>query len=88
MSAPTLRNFVLGFIQAYARPKSLYDKIARGENYKTWLCVLVYCSVYVIGSLWLYFKGFTPFEPPWIKLPEEIYYLVQAFTIIDLLCYT
>ena len=39
----------------------------------------------MVGSLWLYFKGFTPFVDTWIKLPEEIYYLVQSFYIIPLI---
>jgi hypothetical protein len=36
------------------------------------------------GSLWLYFNGFTPFAEPWINLPGDRYYLVQAFYILPL----
>ena len=79
-----LISFIKGFAQAFYSPRSLYLKISKGEKYNSWLCVLIYCLVYVGGSLWLYFKGFTPFTDAWIKLPGEIYYPVQSFYIIPL----
>jgi hypothetical protein len=79
-----LKNFIKDFLQAFYLPQSLYRGISKNKKSKSWLCVLIYCLVYVGGSLWLYFKGFTPFEGTWIKLPEEIYYLVQSFYIIPL----
>ncbi len=36
------------------------------------------------GTLWLYARGFTPFVAPWLKLPEETYYLIEAFYILPL----
>jgi hypothetical protein len=77
-------NFISGFIQSFYSPKSLYGKISKGRHYNSWLCVLIYCLVYVLGSLWLYFKGFTPFVGTWIKLSETNYYLIQSFYIIPL----
>lgn len=77
--------FINIFFLAFYSPKSLYIKISEGKNYHSWLCVLIYSLVYVAGSLWLYFKGFPPFENPWIKLPEDIYYLVQSCYIVPLI---
>lgn len=79
-----LKIFIKGFARAFYSPKSLYEEISKERAHNNWLCVLTYCLVYVIGTLWLYFKGFTPFVPTWIKLPEDIYYLVQTFYIIPL----
>ena len=79
-----LKSFIKGFVRTFYLPRSLYGEISKGRHYNSWLCVLIYCLVYVVGSLLLYFKGFTPFVKPWIKLPEDIYYLVQAFYIIPL----
>ena len=72
------------FFQAFYSPKSLYQEISRGRKSSSWLCVLIYCLIYMLGSLWLYFQGFTPFVKPWINLPEDIYYLVQAFYSLPL----
>ena len=80
-----LKIFIKGFVRAFYSPRSLYEEISKGRYYNSWLCVLIYCLLYVVGSLWLYFKRFTPFMDTWIKLPEEIYYLVQSFYIIPLI---
>jgi hypothetical protein len=79
-----LTNFIKDFLRAYYAPKVLYQEISKEHKNRSWLCVLIYCLVYVAGSLWLYFKGFTPFEEPWINLSGDIYYLVQAFYILPL----
>jgi len=79
-----LNSFIKDFVRAFYSPKTLYAEISKGRSSNSWLCVLVYCLIYVVGSLWLYFKVFTPFVEPWIKLPENIYYLVQAFYILPL----
>ena len=79
-----LIKFIRGFARAFYSPKSLYGEMSKGRHYNSWLCVLIYCLAYVLGSLWLYFNGFTPFVPAWIKLPEDIYYLVQSIFIIPL----
>ena len=79
-----LNRLTREFFQAFYSPKSLYQEISRGRRSSSWLCVLIYCLIYMLGSLWLYFQGFTPFVKPWIKLPEDIYYLVQAFYSLPL----
>ncbi|UCG28352.1 MAG: YIP1 family protein [Bacteroidales bacterium] len=79
-----LLRFIKGFVRTFYSPRSLYEEISAGEQNPSWFCVLIYCLIYVGGSLWLYFKGFTPFVDPWIKLPLESYYLVQSFYIIPL----
>ncbi len=78
------KNFLRDFGRTFYSPKSLYEDIAGGHSSDSWICVFIYCLVYVLGSLWLYMKGFTPFVAPWITLPDDIYYLVQAFYIIPL----
>lgn len=77
-------RFLNDFLRAYTSPTSLYQDIAREKQNRSWLCVLLYSLLYVAGSFWLYFKGYTPFEAPWITLPKDIYYLVQAFYILPL----
>lgn len=79
-----LMHLVRDFVRAFYAPKSLYEDIAKGRVHNSWLCVLIYGLIYVVGTLWLYLNGFTPFEPPWLKLPEDIYYLVQTFYILPL----
>ena len=79
-----LKNLTIEFCQAFYSPKALYQKISKERKSSSWLCVLFYCLIYILGSLWLYFRGFTPFMKPWIKLPEDIYYLVQAFYCLPL----
>lgn len=76
--------FFKGFLQSFYAPARLYREVSHGRKYNSWLCVLIYCLIYVGASLWLYFNGYTPFEDPWIRLPGEIYYLVQSFYIIPL----
>jgi len=82
--AGKLRIHCKDFIRAFYSPKYLYMEISEGRKSSSWLCVLVYCLIYVIGSLWLYFRGFTPFVKSWIKLSEDVYYLVQAFYLLPL----
>jgi hypothetical protein len=79
-----LKAFVRDFLWAYYSPKHLYQEISKQGQSRSWLSVLIYCLVYVGGSLWLYFKGFTLFVEPWIKLSPDRYYLVQAFYILPL----
>ena len=80
-----LTKLIKNFAQAFYSPKSLYREISTTGQSNSWIFVLLYCLIYVFGSLWLYFKGFTPFVSPWIKLSEEYYYLVQSFYIIPLI---
>ncbi|MGD8751255.1 MAG: YIP1 family protein [Anaerolineales bacterium] len=79
-----LNSFIKDFLRAFYSPKILYQEISADRQSGSWLCVLIYCLVYVGGSLWLYFEGFTPFVEPWIKLSGDRYYLVQAFYILPL----
>lgn len=79
-----LNRSLQDFLRAFYAPRALYRDLAKGRQSKSWLCVLVYCLLYVAGSLWLYFQGFTPFEEPWIKLSPARYYLVQSFYITPL----
>ncbi len=79
-----LKNLIHGFLQAFYAPKSLYGGISQGRRYHSWLCVLIYGLIYVIGTVWLYVRGFTPFTEPWIKLSISNYYLIQSFYILPL----
>lgn len=81
---PTLSGFLQDFLRAFYSPKRLYFDLARNPKSGSWFCVLIYSLVYVAGSLWLYYYGFTPFVEPWITLTPERYYLVQAFYILPL----
>ena len=72
------------FLRSFYAPKTLYSEIAADRRSDSWLCVLLYCLIYVAGSIWLYLNGFTPFVEPWIMLPGESYYLIQSFYIIPL----
>jgi hypothetical protein len=76
--------FLLDFFQAFYSPQSLYQKISNGQKSSSWICVLIYCIIYIIGSLWLHFNDFKPFTDTWIKLPEEKYYLIQSLYIAPL----
>jgi len=82
--AGKLRIHYKDFIRVFYSPKSLYREISKGRKCSSWFCVLGYCLIYMMGSLWLYFRGFIPFVKPWIKLPEDVYYLVQAFYLLPL----
>jgi len=79
-----VKHFIIEFLKVFYSPKTLYQNISDGKKSRSWICVLVYCFIYVVGSLWLYMKDFTPVVKPWIVLSHDIYYLVQAFYIIPL----
>jgi len=81
----TVKCYGLGLYKALLRPLSLYRDIERGARYSSGLCVLVYGLIYVAASLWLYFNGFTPFFESWIRLPDDLYYLVQSAYILPLI---
>lgn len=80
-----IKLFFQGFIKSLFKPFSLYRDIEKGKSYYSWICVLVYCLIYVFASLWLYFNGYEPFVNTWIKIPEDIYYLVQSFYILPVI---
>ncbi len=80
-----LKSYINDFLRAFYSPNDLYREIAKEQKNRSWLCVLVYCLVYIVGSFWLHFKGFTPVVSPWISLSIEKYYLVQALYILPLI---
>ena len=77
-------RFLKEFFQSFYAPRSLYMRISQRKNSSSRLCVLIYSVIYALGSLWLYLHGYTPFVEPWIRVSEDIYYLIQAFYIIPL----
>jgi len=81
----SMKNLFYDFVRAFYAPKSLYKEIHDGRATPSWLCVLIYCLIYVIGCLWLYFNGYRPFVEPWIKLDPNIYYLIEAFYLTPLI---
>lgn len=72
------------FARSYYAPRMLYRDIAQGHRSRSWVYVLLYCLIYVVGSLWLYAEGYSPFVSPWLVIPQGSYYLVQAFYIVPL----
>ncbi len=79
-----VNRFIKEFFQSFYTPRSLYSELSKSQENSSWLCVLIYSIIYILGSLWLYFHGFTPFVEPWIRVSKDIYYLVQAFYILPL----
>ncbi len=71
--------FIRDFWRAFFAPKTLYTEIHNGHRTPSWLCVSIYCGIYVIGTLWLSFTGRQPVVEPFIKLDPSSYYLVQSF---------
>lgn len=81
----TFRTLWTDSCRAFYAPRSLYRDIRDGRSTPSWLCVFVYCLIYVAGALWLYFNGFQPFVEPWIMLDPEVYYLVEAVYLTPLI---
>ena len=81
----SLKNLFYDFVRAFYAPKTLYQEMHDGRSTPSWLCVLVYCLIYLIGCLWLYANNFTPFVKPWITLAPNIYYLAEAFYLTPLI---
>jgi hypothetical protein len=81
----SLKPLFYDFVRAFYAPKSLYKEIHDGRSTPSWLCVLIYCLIYVIGCLWLYSNGYKPFMKPWITLDPNIYYLLEAFYLTPLI---
>jgi len=80
-----LKKYTIAFVQSILYPRILYTRISLGEKHHSWIIVLIYCLIYVVGSFWLHYNGFTPFVEPWIIIPTELYYFIQAFYIIPLI---
>ena len=81
----TFKIFLKDFSRAFYGPVSLYREIHKGRPSPSWLCVLVYCLIYVFGTLWLYFNDYTPFVKPWIVLNPEVYYLAESIYLTPLI---
>ncbi|UCD38452.1 MAG: hypothetical protein JSW54_02960 [Fidelibacterota bacterium] len=79
-----MRNFTYDFVRAFYAPQRLYQDIHDGRPSPSWLCVLFYSLVYVVGCFWLYFTGHEPFARSWIILDPQNYYLVEAFFCLPL----
>jgi hypothetical protein len=79
-----LQEVLRDFTRVFTLPGLLYRDLAAGKKSDSWLCVLIYSVIYQAGALWLYCSGFTPFVKPWLKIPEPIYYLMEAFFILPL----
>jgi len=73
------------FARAFYAPQALYTELRDGRRSPSWVCVLVYCLVYMVGTVWLYVHGFLPFTPPWITLDPKLYYLVETFYLTPLI---
>lgn len=74
-----LRDFFHDLLRAYISPRALYTDIRDGRRSASWLLVLVYCLIYVVGTAWLASQHVQPFVEPFIKVAKEHYYLVQTF---------
>lgn len=67
------------FARAFYAPRALYTELRAGRRSPSWVCVLVYCLIYMAGTLWLHLHGFEPFTAPWLVLDPKVYYLVETF---------
>ncbi len=74
-----LGTFFYDFARAFYAPNGLYRDIRNGRRTPSWLCVAIYCAIYVIYTLWGYFAGITPPVEPLLKIDIQKYYLVQSF---------
>jgi len=76
---PKLDAFFYDFARAFYSPKMLYTDIHNGRRTPSWLCVAIYCVIYVIYTFWGYFNGITPPVEPLLRIDIQKYYLVQSF---------
>lgn len=74
-----LRNFFRDWLQAYFSLRVLYTRIHAGQPSASWLMMLIYCLIYVGGTIWLAATHTLPFEEPMLKIDPERYYFVQTF---------
>jgi hypothetical protein len=79
------KNLLKDFCRAFYAPVSLYRDIHNGRPSPSWICVLIYCLIYVGGALWLFFNDFKPFVKPWITLNPDIYYLAESIYLTPLI---
>lgn len=74
-----LKALLRDFARAFYAPRALYKGLKAGRRSPSWICVLVYCLIYMAGTLWLYLSGFEPFTTPWLVLDPKVYYLAETF---------
>lgn len=79
-----VKTLLQDFSRAFYAPRALYTEMRAGWRSPSWLCVLLYCLIYVVGTVWLYTHGFEPFTAPWIALDPKVYYLVETFYLTPL----
>jgi hypothetical protein len=83
-----LRTFLFDLPLSFIAPARLYSEIRDGRSSPSWLCVLVYCSAYVGGAVWLHLNDFVPFTQPWLILDPDAYYLAEAVYLTPLIFLT
>ncbi len=71
--------FLQDLARSFHAPKALYVDIHGGHRTPSWLCVALYCAIYVAYTSWAAFHGVTPPEQPLLKIELQRYYLVQSF---------
>ena len=71
--------FLHDFARAFYSPKTLYTDVHNGHRTPSWLCVAIYCAIYVAYTFWGAFHGITPPLEPLLKIDIQKYYLVQSF---------
>jgi hypothetical protein len=74
-----LNVFLRDFARAFYSPRTLYTDIHNGRRTPSWLCVAIYCAIYVIYTFWGAFNGITPPVEPLLKIDIQKYYFVQSF---------
>lgn len=80
----TVKMGLSDFARAFYAPRALYTDLRAGRPSPSWLCVLVYCLIYMVMTVWLHLHQFEPFTPPWIILDPQVYYLVETFYLTPL----
>ena len=76
-----LRTFINDFFKYFYAPSRLFKEIRAGRDSPSWLLVLIYCLVYVIGTFILYFTGKQPVVEPWLNIDPKTYYICSLLTI-------
>ena len=72
-----LCKYIIGTI---ITPRKTFEEILQDEKGKrySFITMLVWCVLYGLNCLQLYFKGETPW-PIWINIPVDQYYLWESF---------
>ncbi len=70
--------FLQDFARTFYAPRTLYAAILQGRRTPSWLCVAIYCAIYIAYTSWGAFHGVTPPVEPLLKIDLQRYYLVQS----------